>query len=267
VAIAPTEPRWVELDGAANVRDLGGIAVAGGGVTAPGVLLRSDNLQGLSERDVTRLVDGLGVRVVIDLRTGAEVALEGPGPLVGHDRVEIRHRSLYPEDGERTDAAVDSLLPWHGRPLDGHPDESPAVRAYLGYLRDRPDSIVATLRDVAHGEGAAIVHCAAGKDRTGTVCALALESVCAARAAIAHDYVATGERLRPLLARLRASRTYADDIRGRTDEAHRPRAETIHRLLAILDSRHGGARGWLADHGFGEADQAALRRRLVADAA
>jgi protein tyrosine/serine phosphatase len=261
------EQRWVELEGAANVRDLGGIAVAGGGVTAPGVLLRSDNLQGLTERDVTRLVDGLGLRVVIDLRTGAEVALEGPGPLVGRDRVEIRHRSLLPEEGERTDAAVDGVLPWHARPLDGHPGESPAVRAYLGYLRDRPDSIVAALRDVAHGEGAAVVHCAAGKDRTGTVCALALECVGVARADIAADYAATGERLAALLARLRGSPTYADDLRGRPDDAHRPRAETIHRLLAILDERHGGARRWLDGHGFGEADQAALRRRLVTDSA
>jgi protein-tyrosine phosphatase len=262
--MAPTAQRWVDLDGAANVRDLGGIAVSGGGVTAPGVLLRADNLQGLTERDVARLVDGLGLRVVIDLRTGAEVRLEGPGPLVGRDGVEIRHRSLYPEDGERTDAAVDGVLPWQARPLDGHPGESRAVRAYLGYLRDRPDSIVAALRDVAHGEGGAVVHCAAGKDRTGTVCALALECVGAPRAAIVADYVATGERLRPLLARLRASPTYADDLGNRPDDAHRPRPETMSRLLGLLDERHGGARGWLAAHGFGAADQAALRGRLVA---
>src|SRR5688500_18388022 len=93
------ERRWVDLEGAANVRDLGGIPVDGGGVTAPGVVLRADNLQGLTERDVAHLVDDLGLRVVIDLRTGTEVELEGPGPLVGDRRVEIRHRSLYPEAG------------------------------------------------------------------------------------------------------------------------------------------------------------------------
>ena len=100
-----TARRWIALQGAANVRDLGGLALRGGGATAPGVLLRADNLQGLTARDVGHLVGDLGVRAVVDLRTGVEVELEGPGPLVAEERVEIRHRSLMPEfrraDGSR----------------------------------------------------------------------------------------------------------------------------------------------------------------------
>jgi protein tyrosine/serine phosphatase len=109
-----------------------------------------------------------------------------------------------------------------------------------------------------------IVHCAAGKDRTGVVCALALEAVGARRDAVVADYVATGERLAPLLARLRASTTYAADLDGRSDESHLPRPETMERVLAILDGRDGGALGWLAAHGFGDGDLAALGRRLTA---
>jgi protein-tyrosine phosphatase len=264
MAAGTTDRRWIDLDGAANMRDLGGLEVAGGGRTAAGVLLRADNLQGLTDRDVERLVGDLGLRVVVDLRTGAEVHLEGPGPLVRDGRVEVRHRSLHPEAGDRTDAAVESVLGWRQEPLEGHDEESPAVRAYLAYLRDRPDSIVAALRDVAHGEGAAVVHCAAGKDRTGVVCAFGLAAVGVAHAMIVEDYVATGDRLGPLLRRLRSSPTYADDIRGRPDEAHRPRPETMRRFLEILDERHGGAPAWLDRHGFGDEDQAALRERLVA---
>ena len=264
MAAGTAHERFIELDGAVNVRDLGGLEVAGGGRTASGVLLRADNLQGLSERDVERLVDELGLRVVIDLRTREEVVLEGPGPLVRDGRVDIRHRSLLPEGGERTDIGVDAKLPWQGRPLGGDPAEAPAVRAYLGYLRDRPDSIVGALRDVARGEGAAIVHCAAGKDRTGVVCALALAAVGVPREAIVADYVATGERLGPLLARLRSSPTYAEDLEGRPDESHRPRAENMARVLDVLDARAGGPCGWLDEHGFGAADRAALRDRLVA---
>jgi protein-tyrosine phosphatase len=264
MAAGTTDERWVDLDGAANVRDLGGLEVADSGRTAPGVLLRADNLQGLTGRDVAHLVDDLGLRVVVDLRTGAEVALEGPGPLVADGRVDIRHRSLYPESGDLTDVSVDGVLPWQQAPLEGDHEEPPAVRAYLCYLRDRPDSIVAALRDVAHGDGATVVHCAAGKDRTGMVCAFALSAVGVGPEAIVTDYVATGERLAPLLARLRASRTYADDLGGRPDEAHRPRPETMARILELLDERHGGPVGWLARHGFGAADRDALRARLVA---
>ena len=59
------------------------------------------------------------------------------------------------------------------------------------------------------------MHCAAGKDRTGVVCALALATVGVPRASIVADYVATGERLGALLARLKASPTYAADLEGR----------------------------------------------------
>ena len=99
-AVTTAASRWLDLDGAANARDLGGLPLEGGGTTAAGVVLRSDNLQDLTPADVRRLVDDLGVAVVVDLRTGAEVALEGAGPLVADGRVEIRHRDLYPEAGE-----------------------------------------------------------------------------------------------------------------------------------------------------------------------
>ncbi len=174
---------------------------------------------------------------MIDLRTGIEVELEGPGPLVGEPRVDIRHRSLYPEAGHNTD--IDVLPGWHGcrrrQPCGTSTrksvDESPAVRAYLGYLRDRPDSIVDALRDVAGADGAAIVHCAAGKDRTGVVCALALEVAGVPREAIVADYVATDERIHAIVARLAASPTYAGDIHLDQTDRHRPRAETMQRVL------------------------------------
>ena len=258
--------RWVSLDGAVNARDLGGLPLDGGGTTAPGVLLRADNLQGLSPSDVGTLVDALGVRVVVDLRTAVEVELEGPGPLVADGRADIRHRSLYPESGERTDVDVSAVMPWIERRRNGHSPsvETPAVRSYLGYLRDRPDSIVDALRDAAHADGATLVHCAAGKDRTGVVCALALAVAGATRAAIVDDYVATGERIGAVMARLRSSPTYADDLDGSPDEAHAPRPESMERVLEVLDERHGGPLGWLEEHGFDADDAAALRARLAA---
>ena len=104
VAGTTTRSRWIALQGAANVRDLGGLPLGGGGTTAPGVLLRADNLQGLTASDVRRLVGDLGVRAVVDLRTEVEVELEGPGPLMREERVEIHHRSLMPEFGAQEHA-------------------------------------------------------------------------------------------------------------------------------------------------------------------
>src|SRR5919202_4186374 len=140
MAAGTAQERFIDLDGAVNARDLGGLEVEGGGRTASGVRLRADNLQGLSDRDVARLVEELDLRVVIDLRTREGVALEGPGPLVRDGRVEIRHRSLFPEAGERTDVSVDAMLPWQGRPLGGDPAEAPAVCGCPGHPRGPPPS-------------------------------------------------------------------------------------------------------------------------------
>jgi protein tyrosine/serine phosphatase len=266
------ETRWVPLDGAVNVRDLGGLTTTDGGRTARGRAYRADNLQGLSAADVRRLVDQLKVRTVVDLRTVVEVEKEGPGPLTREPAVVNRHCSLFPEGGRMTDVDADTLLPWQtGEEREAaeevaEEDEalSPTVRYYLGYLKDRPDSVATALRAMSEpdGGGTAIVHCAAGKDRTGVVVALALSAAEATREAIIADYVATGEVLDAILDRLRRSSTYAEDLDDRPVDSHRPRAATMQRFLEVLDERYGGPLGWLEKAGFGADDVAALRARL-----
>src|SRR6202012_6061 len=118
--------------------------------------------------------------------------------------------------------------------------DSPAVIAYMNYLRDRPDSIVAALDDVASADGAVLVHCAAGKDRTGMVCALALAAAGVEREAIVADYALTAERIGPIMARLRPSPTYAPDLEGTSDDVHTPHASMMERVLEVLDERSGG---------------------------
>ena len=71
---------WIELEGAANARDLGGLLTTDGGKTVGGRLLRSDNLQELSPADVTILVHQIGLTTVIDMRSTAELTAEGPAP-------------------------------------------------------------------------------------------------------------------------------------------------------------------------------------------
>jgi protein-tyrosine phosphatase len=269
------EPNWLPLDGAANARDLGGLPAAGG-ETAPYRLLRSDNLQGLTPADVRVLVEDVGLRTVLDLRTTVEVELEGPGPLTREPRVEIRHLTLFPESGGNTDVDADAVLPWQADGADARRGSAlpgatgaqleatnRAVAFYLAYLRDRPDNIVAALRAIADSDGAVLVHCAAGKDRTGVVVALALAAAGVPADRIVADYVATAERMEPLLARLMASETYREDLESRPQDSHRPRADTMRRLLEVLDEQYGGPLGWLATAGFGPADVARLRARLV----
>ncbi|HZY76314.1 MAG TPA: tyrosine-protein phosphatase [Jatrophihabitantaceae bacterium] len=269
----PTDSRWIELDGAVNVRDLGGLPAADGHTVQPNRLIRSDNLQGLTPADVRRLVDERQVRAVADLRTGVEVDAEGPGPLTREPAVRVEHFSLFPEAGRNTDAAAldeentpqgPVVLPWQSRRSD--PDGAPrkgAAAVYLGYLTDRADSAVAALRLIASSGGATIVHCAAGKDRTGVVTALALAEVGVPREEIVADYALSAERIGAIFGRLLASSTYAADLSGQEIDKHRPRAETMERLLDAIDNEHGGVPGWLRAHGWTDADGAALRSHLL----
>ena len=271
--------RWLHLDGTTNTRDLGGLPTVDGGQTAFGRILRSDNLQTLSAADVRTLVDEVGLTDVIDLRTTAEILMEGRSPLRNVDSVTHRHFTLLPERGHRTDVFAaeeeddeeiraqlpddwaESILP--RQVASGDEGEPPAVRSYLGYLVDGTDNVLAALRSLAAGgPGAAVVHCAAGKDRTGVVVALALAVAGVEPEAIIADYAQTAEVIDALVAKLAASPTYTEDMTNRDVASHTPRAESMRRVLELLDERWGGPVGWLEQHGFGPEERAALRTRL-----
>lgn len=276
----------IELEGTVNTRDVGGLPLAGGdGKVRDGVLIRSDNLQDLTPADVRRLVDDLHVKRVVDLRTGVELRGTGPGRLDDAPGVRVDHLSLFPEVGETTDAAAveeldgpdgPDILPWARKPGEKRHQEpeddvrswadSGIARVYLRYLVQRPDSIVAALRDIAEAAddgGATIVHCAAGKDRTGTVVALALDLVGVDREAIEADYLATVPNAAAILNRLVNTATYHDDVADTTVEDHAPKPGTMPAVLAGVDDHFGGTAAFLASAGWTDADTAKLRRALV----
>jgi protein-tyrosine phosphatase len=251
VITGPQSREWIALDGAVNAR-----------VVIPGVLLRADNLQSLSQRDVRLLVDEMAVEVVVDLRTDVEVRLEGPGPLTRRADVRIDHRSLHPDSGQHTDIELDAVRPlWHHE-LDGFPEETPVVQAYLSYLQRRPDSVAGAIRAIARAERAVLVHCAAGKDRTGVVVAMALHAAGFDRDAIVADYLASAERIEQIADRLRSSPTYRAELDGRPASELAPVPGTIERFLEIVDQRFGGSGAWLTENRLESSDLTRLRDRL-----
>lgn len=252
-------PNWIELEGVVNVRDVGGLPAADGRTIRPGVLIRSADLTGLTEADVVRLVDELGVRRVVDLRTDVEVSSSEPGLLHGQPDVEIRHLSLYPDTLAEQDTP-DPVVPWAGeRPAAGR---DPQVSSYLRYLDQRPDSIVAALRAIAEPEGATVVHCAAGKDRTGVVVALALALAEVPREVIAADYAHTQSQIAAILEMLARSPLYLRDT-SNPDGVPPASADKMLAVLEGIDAEHGGVAGWLAEQGWTDADTQRLRARLL----
>jgi protein-tyrosine phosphatase len=253
---------WIDLEGAVNVRDVGGMPTVDGGETVYGRLLRSENLQELTPDDVARLVGELGVTTVVDLRSTGELTTEGPAPLDAVPGVRHAHHPVLKEFLDASDTVRAALLTasieadrerFAGDMMCGH---------YLGYLDNRPEEVTGALRSIATAPGAAIVHCAAGKDRTGVVIALALTVAGVAPEVIVADYMATNDRLEAIVGRLSRSKMYAGDVTSRPVRAHAAREETMRAFLEQIAARHGGLDSWLGAHGFADDEVSALRARL-----
>jgi protein-tyrosine phosphatase len=244
--------RWIRLDGCVNARDLGGLPTVDGGATRSGVLIRCDTVQQLTVDDVRVLVDGFGLRAVLDLRTPKEAAAEGRGLLAETD---LRYDNV---------AFVPDVYLVPGDPehkvIVERRSKLEQVDHYLDYLTRPGSEAPSALRLLTRpGQRPALFHCAAGKDRTGVLAALVLDIVGVERAAIVDDYVATNERMAQIKAKLSALPTYGDSARG--DIGCRP--ETMRAFLGAMDSRWGGAVGWARSHGITEADLDVLRAALL----
>ncbi len=255
-------PRWLELEGVANMRDLGGLPTVDGGTIRPRRLIRSDNLQDLSPAAVRTLVDELGVTDIVDLRSDTELHEEGPGPLVRVTGLTHHHHSLLPEEGRRTTVEEALAMPWASTDEAGRRDVSYWAGHYLGYLSDRPESVSAALRVISYSRGATVVHCAAGKDRTGTVVGIALDVAGVRREAILADYALSAVRIERILARLAARPLYGPALQAQPLSDQTPRAETMAAILGALDDGFGGSAGWLRGQGWTDGDLERLRHRL-----
>ena len=261
--------RWIDLDGVVNMRDVGGLPTTDGGTVATGRLLRSDNLQDLTQADVEHLVEVLGVSDIVDLRSNVEVHIEGRTPLQVRGLATHHRYSLFRDDVREITAEDALVVPWSKekqQAADARPrlDDDYWASHYLGYLADRPDSVLGALEVIARAPGATIVHCAAGKDRTGTVVGLALSVAGVSDEDVVADYVATGERIEQIVGRLLARPAYGEVLKDQPMDHHRPRPETMTRILTVLAERHGGAAGWLRHQGWSGDQVEELRGRLRA---
>ncbi len=253
-------PRWLTFGSLVNARDLAGAPSSAGGVIGENLLYRSDNLQDLTLADLTQLTQRLRLSDVIDLRTAQERARFPPGPLT---TTTVRHHgfSLYPDvipDGAE--------LPWQGMRdgLDLDEFRIAAGHHYFNYLRYRPDSVVRALRVLLEAEGATLIHCAAGKDRTGTLVAVILLLLGVNEDWIIADYAASSDRIGQIMGRLRATGVYAQDLTGQSDEWQASRPITMQVLLSDLREA-GGPESVLVSHGWQTRDTKQLRRKLLTD--
>jgi protein tyrosine/serine phosphatase len=209
-----------------------------------GALVRSDQLCRLDDGGRQAFL-AHGVRTVIDLRSPAEIAKD-PDP-VWHDGVDYLH---IPQQDEAL---------W--RELDGIA-RTRAERDAAAIDR-RAEHIAAMARAVANARpGCVLIHCLAGKDRTGIAVALLLGLVGVPDADIAADYALSEAALADeKVAALAAAAD--DDARARIERGYDSRPETMLATLAHLRTRHGGAAAYLTRAGLTDAEIERIRSRLL----
>ncbi|MDO9379169.1 MAG: tyrosine-protein phosphatase [Nocardioidaceae bacterium] len=232
-----------------NLRDVGGIPVAGGGRTHSGVLLRS----ALPHGD-DRAPDGVvwPPERVVDLRSAPEI---GAGHPLADSGLDLHHVPLL--EALRPDG-VQSGDPETVRRMR----EGGLAELYLGMLELAGPEVVRALALVADADGAVLVHCAAGKDRTGVLVALALRCVGVSREDVVADYLRTGDAMAAVLARLQHS-PRIDPSRPASSVHLAVPTDAIEAALDVWDAWPGGVTAWVADVGGDAGLVDRLRARLV----
>jgi len=242
--------RTLEWDGCLNVRDLGGVALADGGETRYGALVRADNIRRLTE-DGWRSLAAHGVGRILDLRWQTELDEDPPRDL----DIDVVHVSLLGEfDPDFEDDIRDYMAA-----------DDPAGYWAISYTRilERfaPNFALALAAIADAPDGAVVFHCAGGKDRTGLVAALVLRLAGAPIEAVAHDYSLTFERRAGVPDRWVEAAPDDDERARRSFMQHTP-PEAMQRAIEQLELEHGGVESYLRQAGLDEAHLRRLRERL-----
>lgn len=242
----------VDLPGTTNVRDLGGLPAAGGSVVASGRLFRgevltspgSDVRQGVWDGADGRAFRALGLRTIVDLRSEGEVSRTASAWQCASGAETVLSFPI-PEGGEGSDTNYMRLL-LSGEMAGFGVAEMTAF--YLGVLVRRAGVLGAAVTALAQSAALpALVHCSAGKDRTGILVALVLDLVGTPRELVVEDYALTGV-LRPN--RVESFASLFHDV-GVDPEVARVLFETpaasMEAVLEWVDSAYGSTERYLVE--------------------
>jgi protein-tyrosine phosphatase len=268
VSVAPADggaavlaaERVMPLEGASNFRDLGGYRTRDGGRTRWGLVFRADAPDRLTTADVAA-IDQLGLRVAFDLRTDGE-RTQAPSALPAA----VRHEPLaIGGDASRTNPLGELFR--SGR-ADAIPDDF-LHRVYLDMGEQDAPAFGRVLTGLTAPDGMpAVIHCTAGKDRTGLAAALLLSVLGVDDEAVLDDYALSRlyfseRRMARLLPRLA-------ELGLDLERYHAVFGAPRHAMAATLDtlrSRYGSVEGYLTGPGgMAPGTVEALRARLVAPA-
>ncbi len=233
------------LEGTHNLRDIGGYRTREGRMTRWRTFFRADSLHRLTPASQTILLD-YGLRTVLDLRRSDELAM-APNVFADSTSVIYHHVSLMIDE----------------RPVPGTP--RPLVDTYRSILDERQEQVCTALLALAAPDGLpGLVHCSAGKDRTGVMAALMLGLCGVPHETIVTDYALTITYMQgQLLDEIRQRALQ----RGYVWEKYKPLTLSppafMETTLQHIDQRYGGIDAYVRSIGVPAAEIDHLRQRLL----
>jgi protein-tyrosine phosphatase len=241
--------RLIELEGCLNFRDLGGYPTTDGRRVRWRQVYRSDALHLLTEADVARLHDELGISDVIDLRSTLERRGDAQRPL--EDRsVRVHHTPLFDGDTKGSSARAEAEL-------------ITLADRYVAMAEFARGPIARVVTTIAESSGPCVFHCAAGKDRTGVISAILLGAVGVRDDIIVADYAATQQNLDAIVERLMSTEGYQTMLSALPPDTMHAEPETMIALLGRLRERYGSVRGYAIEAGVREETLRRLEDRLL----
>jgi protein-tyrosine phosphatase len=237
--------RLIPLENMCNLRDIGGYRTSDGRSTRWGRIFRSDSPHRLGN-DSQQVLLGRGLSTVVDLRHDQETD-HAPNVFAGNGAVNYVNISLFAGlSPELVPMGVIATL----------------TEMYLHVLDSCNEQISASV--LALGTGTpSLVHCTAGKDRTGIVIAMLLDLCRVPHETIIHDYSLTDTYLEPLRPSLREFAREAgwdmEHYEGMID----CQPEFLEPFLERLQNHYGGARQYLLAAGLAETQLDAIESALL----
>ena len=227
--------RHIPFEGAFNFRDLGGYQTRDGHTVKWRRIFRSGELHGVTEGDVIRLREELGLTTVIDLRNSEELERSGTGLI---SEIGVRYHNPPSQAGPAT---TQRIL-----------ESSNMGEVYLYSLEQSwyGPRLVETLGIIAESENHPVVfHCTLGKDRTGIMSAVILSLLGVSDETIAEDYALTNQYMEGLLDRINSDPERAERIRQMPRHVFKAAPESIEAVLTRLQDEYGSVRGYVKAHG------------------